>query len=55
VIGDQPSDDDDRRFEMLYCDEIRCRVNEFERGRPIMQARCPGCGTVGLPIPDRAR
>lgn len=42
---------DDDPFEMLYCDDIRCRVNTFERGRPTHEARCPGCDSIGLPIP----
>lgn len=41
----------DDPYEMLYCDDIRCRVNTFERGYPSAAAACPGCGSRGLPIP----
>ena len=40
------------RFEMLYCDSARCRVNTFERGdeRDDVRGRvglCPGCRSEG--------
>jgi hypothetical protein len=38
---------DDERFEMLYCDNVHCRVNTFERG---VAGRCPRCHDVGLPL-----
>ena len=34
-------------FDMLYCDNIRCRVNEFERGK---SGQCPACGMPGEEI-----
>jgi len=51
VSDGEPFDHD--RFEMLYCDEPGCRVNEFERGRPADESRCPGCSSIGLPVPPR--
>jgi len=41
------------RFEMLYCDDMSCRVNEFERGTGNSAGHCPGCESRGLPIPTR--
>jgi|APEBP8051072661_1049379.scaffolds.fasta_scaffold02341_6 hypothetical protein len=43
------------RFTMLYCDNMRCRVNTFERGDGTdwvtkVPGKCPGCGEVGLPL-----
>lgn len=34
----------DTRFEMLYCDNIACRVNTFERGEG---GECPACKVLG--------
>jgi hypothetical protein len=31
-------------FEMLYCDNLACRVNTFERGASGL---CPRCGALG--------
>lgn len=36
------------RYEMLFCDRERCRVNTFERGRT---GKCPGCDSVGKSLP----
>lgn len=40
------------RYEMLYCDNMQCRVNTFERGTG--QGRCPGCGEPGIVVPKGA-
>lgn len=45
--------EDFARFDMLYCDAARCRVNTFERGRPADEGRCPGCSLIGIPVPTR--
>lgn len=34
-------------FTMLYCDNIRCRVNTFECGGSIGGAVCPACHHIG--------
>jgi hypothetical protein len=39
-----PGCDESARYLMLYCDNIRCRVNTFEHGS---NGRCPGCNRVG--------
>lgn len=46
----------DEPYEMLYCDQPRCRVNTFERGDGSddvrgESGRCPGCGRVGEVLP----
>jgi len=47
------------QYEMLYCDRTACRVNTFERGEDEViidgrrrAGRCPGCGSLGLPLGD---
>ena len=40
------------RYQMLYCDNMKCRVNAFERGDGSDSVRgtdglCPGCGWEG--------
>ena len=40
------------RYQMLYCDNMKCRVNTFERGDGSDSIRgrsgiCPGCGSEG--------
>lgn len=44
------SDDDFTQYEMMYCDNMQCRVNTFERG---VNEVCPGCESVGEPLPPR--
>jgi len=39
------------RFEMLYCDDVSCRVNTFEAGS---NGKCPGCDAVGYRVSDGA-
>lgn len=36
-------------YSMLYCDQIRCRVNTFEAGD---DSTCPGCGHIGENLSD---
>lgn len=40
------------RYEMLYCDNMACRVNTFERGAQSA-GRCPGCNEPGLVVPRK--
>ena len=40
------------RYQMLYCDNAKCRVNTFERGDGTdsihgTDGLCPGCGSEG--------
>lgn len=40
------------KYQMLYCDNLRCRVNTFERGDGSdyvhgIDGLCPGCGNEG--------
>jgi hypothetical protein len=49
-VGEQEPTYD--RFEMLYCDNPRCRVNTFERGAQSA-GRCPGCNDKGIPVPRK--
>lgn len=37
----------DNYFEMLYCDNISCQVNTFERW---ITGWCPACGDRGLEV-----
>jgi hypothetical protein len=56
-VSTQPRADDEAtydRFEMLYCDNLHCRVNTFERG-PQSAGRCPGCNDPGIVVPQTRR
>lgn len=44
--------DNYERFQMLYCDDAKCRVNTFECGA---SGFCPGCGKPGEVLPERSR
>lgn len=40
---------EEAKYEMLYCDQVSCRVNTFEAGT---SGKCPGCEEVGFRVSD---
>lgn len=38
------------RFDMMYCDNVACRVNEFERGNGLSAGYCPACEHQGVDL-----